>query len=121
MTGAQVMSATHNDSPYVISVSKQDHTLGSTKVVLDDVLYREVVLYVRYIVPYVLRVTSSVSELAFLSWSGEKLDSGHVSPCFQSSWKRARLGDDVNCTLLESRQLLPFIRNFLKWQQIRVT
>jgi len=54
-------------------------------------------IFVDKVLPQVTQ--SSSNGMAFISWSGNAMDSSHIGRSLQSLWRKAGLRDDITCTL----------------------
>jgi len=102
MTASEFESARQVDSQFVVSVSdhKTAHCHGPAKVICSQTLYGWMKAFFEHFRSYICKLTNSSDPHMFLSWNGEKLTSGQVSRCIQSTWNKAGLGKNITCTVV---------------------
>lgn len=101
MTMQQFSNVSVVDGHYVISVSdhKTAATHGPAKVVLTQIIYSWLSVYVNDFRPFVME-SGKESGNVFLSFRGEAMSSGQISKALQSVWGKAGLSSSINCTLI---------------------
>jgi len=96
-SGAQLV-----DGSYVLSVTshKTAFMYGPAKIVLTPILYSWMSVFVKYLRSQITKRITGNAKYVFLSWTGQKLDSGQVTCAIQTAWKKAGLGPEITCTLM---------------------
>ena len=94
----QVRRARNVDGHMVISVSKHKSAwkYGPAKLVLSNILYRWLKVFVDSVVPMISGAATGV----FLATTGEAMTSGQITKQLQSVWKKAGLSEKITCTLV---------------------
>jgi len=102
LTLEQFNSAQFVDGHYVMSVvdHKTAFMYGPAKVILTPILYSWISVFVKYARCQITQRSTGDAKYLFLSWTGQKLDSGQISRAIQSAWKKAGLGGEISCTLM---------------------
>jgi hypothetical protein len=102
LTLEQFHSAQFVDGHYVVSVvdHKTAFLYGPAKVILTPILYSWISVFVKYARCQITQRSTGDAKYLFLSWTGQKLDSGQISRAIQSAWKKAVLGCEISCTMM---------------------
>jgi site-specific recombinase XerD len=102
MTVQEFLTARQIGESFVISVTshKTAHVYGPAKIVLTQTLFGWLSIFVTHVRSQITQRFSGKGGFLFLSWTGEKLESGQITRAVQSVWKKAGLGTDISCTLM---------------------
>jgi len=95
------LKADHGNFVVSVSEHKTSHHYGLAKVVLSEMLYNWLKVYLIQLRRRVMEVSNS-TDTGFLlvSYNGIQLASSQVSTCLQSVWAKAGLNQRITCTLI---------------------